>query len=284
MRRVGALQVDPSIIGMQDNRPIAVSPRHHVLLAAELAILVDRPPARDFVVRTIATHKSGGTPLMTAELVIAGQATREQHPLAREYPLHFKKTYYPGRLRCDPEREFDMQARASAVIGVPPPIGWSRGVFRACLLPGQPYHRLSPFGTDPEESNVSAALDLGLASAAGLWRLLEDAFERLRRLHAAGVIHGDVQLQNLIACPAPLEALLVDFENARERGGLSATDWDAACGREFLPLLREAVYVQCALGRQPGALADVAWDRCDELFRDPKRFRRAIHERAGLDA
>ena len=35
-------------------------------------------------------------------IVIAGQETRSEFPLAATYPLHFRKTYFPGRLHGDP--------------------------------------------------------------------------------------------------------------------------------------------------------------------------------------
>jgi hypothetical protein len=45
-------------------------------------------------------------------------------------------------------------------------------------------------------------------------------------------------------------------------------------------LLREAVFLQCALGRQTGQLADLSWKRMDELFDVPERFRRQIEQQA----
>jgi hypothetical protein len=45
---------------------------------------------------------------------------------------------------------------------------------------------------------------------------------------------------------------------------------------DLAPLLREAVCVQCVLGRQRGPLADATWAALDRLFKAPDRFRRAI--------
>ena len=58
---------------MDESRPIAVSPRHTVLLAKELTSLIDKPKREDFVVRTWARREANGLPLMAAELVIAGE-------------------------------------------------------------------------------------------------------------------------------------------------------------------------------------------------------------------
>ncbi|MES1166168.1 MAG: hypothetical protein ABUR63_10440 [Verrucomicrobiota bacterium] len=261
-------------------RPIAVSPRHTVLLAGELFPLIDKPVRHDFVVRTRARREANGLPLMTAELVIAGDETRRAHPAAETYPLHFRKTYFPGRLHGDPAVEFERQQRASELSGTPPPIGYSATVFRSCLVPGQSYARLTPFGGEPPENNIAKAQKLALAAAAGLWRLAEETLAALNALAAGGLAHGDAELHNIIVCPSPLEPVLVDFEASVLRDALSDADWAARRKLDVAPLLREAVYLQCALGRQPGLLGDLAWNSLADLFRSPDRFRQAIAAQA----
>ena len=152
---------------MSDDWLLAVSPKHGVRLARELVGLIERPQQSDYVVRTIARREANGLPLMSAEIVIAGRETRDMHPLAVTYPLHFRKTYFAARLRGDTAREFANNARASAILGLPPPIGFGVDVFRGCLAPGRPYPRLSPFGVDPEEGNLRIAAKVPLATAAG---------------------------------------------------------------------------------------------------------------------
>src|SRR6187399_106680 len=168
-------------------RLIQVSPRHHVALSDDYMSMIDTAPREDFVVRTLARRNAGATTLMMGELVIAGAASRDAYPLARQYPLHFRKTYYPGRLHGDPRDEFDRQTRASEIIGVPPPIGHAPTVFRTCLLPGVPYSTLSPFAAEPEEANIPKAHKLPLGEAAGLWSLAASAFAQITKLHAAGL-------------------------------------------------------------------------------------------------
>src|SRR5690348_3442661 len=133
---------------------VSVSPRHSVRLAREYVHLLVKPPKQDYLVRTIVRREANGLPLMSAEIVIAGSATREKHPPAQTYPLHFRKTYSAARLHGDTQKEFEFQSRASELIGVAPPIGFSSDVFRSCLVPGRPYNRLSPFGVEPEEANM----------------------------------------------------------------------------------------------------------------------------------
>jgi len=98
---------------MDEDFKIAVSPRHSVRLAREYEAVIHKPPARDFVVRTLVRREANGMPLMSAEIVIAGASTRDEFPLAASYPLHFRKTYFPARLHGDPKQEFDCQAMAS---------------------------------------------------------------------------------------------------------------------------------------------------------------------------
>jgi hypothetical protein len=265
---------------MDDTRPIAVSPRHTVLLAIELVSLIEKPPRQDFVVRTRARREANGLPLMTAELVIAGEETRRIHAAAETYPLHFRKTYFPGRLHGDPRLEFEQHLLASRLCKTPPPIGHSPDVFRSCLVPGHSYARLTPFGGEPPENNIAKAQKLPLAIAAGLWRLAEETLAQLLQLQDGGLAHGDAELHNCIVCPAPLEAILIDFEAAVRRETIGDVAFETRCALDLQPLLREAVYLQCALGRQPGRLGELCWTFMGELFRSADRFRRAIELQA----
>jgi hypothetical protein len=257
-------------------RDIPVSPLHSVRLAEPLAALVAAPPDRDYVVRTLVKREANGLPLMSADLVIAGAGTREAFPLTAEFPLHFRKRYFPGCLHGDPRVEARWQERASGLIGVPGPLGATAKEFRGCFVPGVPFHRASPLGIEPQHQNIERARQLPLASAAGLWRLLEEALAAFRALHAGGMVHGDAERHNLIVSPAPLGVVLVDFERAAERGGDNDEAWAARCRRDLEHLAREAVYLQCALGRQSGDLADLSWALLDTLVTEPDRFRRAI--------
>jgi hypothetical protein len=265
-------------VKLDEEALVAVSPRHSVRLAAEYATAIREPPWQDFVVRTIVSRETQGMPLMSADLVIAGAETRTKFQLARRFPLHFRKTYFPGRLHGDPREEFERQADAAALIDVPPPIGYEPNVFRTCLLPGVPYSRLSPFAPEADERNLSKARELGLAQAAGLYHLLESAFASMGRLHDGGLIHGDAELHNFIVCPSPLEIVMIDFEVATRRSDLSEDAMDSRIRGDFAPMLREAVFLLCALGPQRGPLAAMARESLADLFKDAERFRREISD------
>jgi len=261
---------------------VRVSPRHELLLAPEYAQLVRYAPEHDFVMRTITRREANGLQLMSAEMVIAGKDTRKEFPLAEEYPMHFRKTYYPGRLRGDPSVEFANQQRASEVLEAPPPIGFTKDTFRSCFVPGKPYSRLTPFGIEPVENNVQVAEGIDLATAVGLWWLCGQTFGQLVKLHGAGLVHGDMELHNIAVSPAPAEAVLIDFELAKWKKDLSEAEWAKQVKADFAELCKEAVYLQCALGRQPGPLADMAMERIVELFPSPGRFERHIRRQAAV--
>jgi hypothetical protein len=253
-----------------------------VRIGPEYAVWVKRAPRQDFVVRTIMKREANGMPLVSADIVIAGEETRGNYPLAQCYPLHFRKTYYPGRLHGDPRQERDRQNEAAEILGIPPAIGATHQVFRSCFLPGMPYHRLSPFGAEPEEANLPLAQKLPLAAAAGLWRLLHEAYDALCRLHAADLSHGDLELHNLVVCPSPLECIVIDFEAAARRDELGDEAFAKRCRADFLPMLREAVFLQCALGLQPGPFAEMARSRAGEVLKRPERFLTEIGEQSKL--
>jgi len=261
-----------------------VSPKHSVRLASEYLPFLKTPPSRDFVVRTITQREHEGTPLMSADIVIAGRETREQLELARTYPLHFRKTYFPGRMHGDPQHEVTMQKRASELIGIAPPIGAGPTTFRSCLVPGAPYSRLSPFGVEPDEANLPRAHKLPMASAIGLWSLLERAFTQLMKLHAGGLAHGDLELHNIIVSQSPIDTVPIDFEVAVDREQLSAEAWAKIVTKDLIPMLREAVFLQSRLGPQHGPLGETSAARIGECFKDADRFRREIDLSANQQA
>jgi hypothetical protein len=262
---------------------VKVSPRHSVRLAQEYLAIIERPRRDDFVVRTVARKEANGTPLMSAEIVLAGRATRERFPLADQYPLHFRKTHFPGHLHGDPGIEFARHKDASEIIDIPAPIGFDERTFRACLIPGISLHGLSPFHGEPEDIHLRQARELPLVAAAGHWKLAELAFESLRALHQGGLVHGDAVLQNFIVCPSPLEILPIDFEGSARRDDVEEDEWNRRAEGDLDELLRHAIYLLCALGRQPGALAEAAVGRIDRLLRASDRFRQAIERGAEFE-
>ncbi len=267
---------------MDEDSIVPVSPRHAVRLAREYVTIVEKAQRRDFVVRTITRREAGGVPLMSAEIVIAGEDTRAEFPLSREYPCTFAKLTFgapawrsQGRIRSANTRESadrrapTHRAHADRLSHLPPT--------------GQPYSTLSPFAAEPEEANIPKARKLRVSEAAGLWLLAESAFAQISKLHEAGLSHGDTELHNFIVCPSPLEILPIDFEGAAERTGMADDDWNARVEKDVAPLLRQAVLLECALGAQAGPYAELAHARMKKLFKDGERFGREIERRSDLD-
>jgi len=168
------------------------------------------------------------------------------------------------------------------LIDIPPPIGHTPNTFRSCLLPGHPYARISPFGADPQTANIATAERLPLPAAAGLWRLCEEALARLLRLQEGGLAHGDAELHNFIVCPTPLEIVLIDFEGSVDRDTQPEEAWEKRCALDLEPVLREAIYLQCGLGRQEGRLAQLCFERLAKLVKYPDQFLRAIEQRQSV--
>ena len=265
---------------------VALSPLHRVELAEACAPLLKKPSEKDFTLHTVALKSApDGRPLVHSELVIAGRATRERFPAAREFPVHFLKSYHPWSLHGDPAVEFARTSIAASLLGSPPPVGHDANSFRTTFIPGRPLSRLLPFyAVEPDARALGLARGMDLAALAGLWRLLEAAFDALVRLHAGGLAHGDAELHNVIVCPAPLGVFWIDYEAASLRRETDADDWPARETRDRRELLRAAACVQGALGRQEGTLAEAVVAGLDggSLFRDPAPFRAALAPSGGL--
>jgi hypothetical protein len=261
------------------SRLVQVSPRHWVTLGEDFLGMIDTAPREDFVVQTLARRKAGTVTLMMGELVIAGAATRATFEGAREFPLHFRKTYYPGRLGGDPREEFRLHALASSLIPVPHPLGATRDTFRSCLIPGVPLNRTCDLGVEPDPRNIEIARELSLAAAAGLWKFAEETLQLIDKLQAGGLSHGDTHLHNFIVCPSPLEVIPIDFEIAKAKEDCNAETWEARCAAEREHVFKLAIYLQSALGRGQGPLAERSLEVIEQLVTSPKLFQQAIEER-----
>jgi serine/threonine protein kinase len=263
---------------------ISVSPTHQIELDESLLSLLEQPPDRDYVIRQLSQKVVNGQPLIQGDLVVAGEETRNEYPLAQTYPVHFRKTYYPICFHQDPGREYANHLAASRIIDVPPPIGSTRTTFRSCFLPGVPFDRLSSFGVEPEDRNIQIATETEPAAAIGLWYLLTDIFAQVTKLHAGGLVHGDLFLHNVIVSPTPLGVHLIDFEQAVLRDDVMAEgEWEQKQEADLVEIFKLAVFLQCTLGQQQGALAEQSVDAVGKIFGDGDRFLRAIARRSSWD-
>lgn len=251
---------------------------HEVELSPAYAGYLDHPPDHDLVLFNLMKKMVNGEPLIQGELVLAGKDTREAHELARTYPLHFRKTYYPTSFHQDPAQEVRHLNRAAEILGFPPAIGSTRTTFRSCFIPGRPLNKLSPFGVEPPERNIEIAKEQADPVALiGLWKLYEELAGQIRKLHVGGLAHGDLYLHNAIVSMAPVRVCLIDFELAKHRDEVSAEEWARVTAFDRKELLMEAAYVQCGLGRQAGELAEAVDAALPDLFgKGVGRYRRAM--------
>lgn len=247
---------------------IRLSAHHQIELASEYQDLVDHPPSQDHAIRTVMRKMANGEPLIQGDIVVAGAETRRTFPLAEAYPVHFRKTYYPTCFHQHPDIEFQNHTLAAEILGSPPPIGCTRTSFRSCYIPGRTVDRLSPLG-DFSEASIVQARHTDPLLLIGFWRVLEAVYEQLLRLHGSGLAHGDMVLHNVIVSTAPFGVFLVDFEQVRRRDDAeSPAAWQQTCETDFAYLFRQALHLQCLLGRQTGTLAEAAIEAMARLFPD----------------
>lgn len=236
---------------------VALSPAHHAQLIPEFEYLIHSPPDRDMVIRTVSRKLSNNLPLIQGHLVIAGKDTLEAYPLARTYPVHFRKTYYPTAFHPPATLEFAKHEKISRLIDIPPPIGATKNCFRSCFIPGIPLSRLSPFGVEPIEQNFGLAERTDPGLLIGLWHLLTQVASQLATLHTHGIAHGDLFLHNVIVSRSPVAVCLIDFEQAIERSSDTNDDaWAETVFRDLEEVRTHALWVQAGLGAQPGPLGE----------------------------
>ncbi len=100
----------------------------------------------------------------------------------------------------------------------------------------------------------------------GLWRLVEDVFEQIEKLHSQRFWHGDLELHNVVVCTGPIQTFLMDFGSSDRAFSGPETIWERRRSRDLFELLRLAIYLQCGLGRQQGRLARKSLEDLPKLF------------------
>lgn len=257
-----------------DNARIPLSPMHSIEIAEGLRHLLEQPQENDFPVHSIA-QKTGpdGRDLVSSYLVIAGWKTRREYPASVRYPVHFLKSYYPWTFHGDPRIEYENTLAASRILGTPEPIGYDKNSLRTAFIPGRPLSRLSPFtDVEPDESCLGIARQTEPATLIGLWRLAEEVYAQVEKLHEHRYFHRDLELHNIIVCTAPVQALLIDFENSEPNFKGSDEEFEERRFRDLFELYRLAVFLQSGLGRQEGKLARESLEAIPRLFRASSTF------------
>lgn len=262
---------------------IALSPYHEIELPEAYRHWAEHAPQQDQVIRTLSKKLANGQPLIQGDLVVAGRESRETWPLATQYPVHFRKTYYPTCFHQHPDIEFRHHEKAAQLLDVPAPIGATRTSFRSCFIPGDSLRKLSPFGVEPIDANIAIAEKLDHLHLIGYWRLLEEVYGQVTRLHEGGLAHGDLFIHNVIVSLAPVGIFLIDFELSVDRDEAGDEEkWEKAVREDFREILLEAVCVQCGLGIQAGPLAEHSLEELESLTGTAHdRFVRALRGTRG---
>lgn len=254
---------------------IALSTIHKIELNQNLKTILKNPRNKDFLVHNIMTKRSpNGEPLVSTELVIAGNKTRNQFPKAKKYPLHFVKRYGPTSFHSDPKIEYDNSCKIAEILKNPMPIGFNSNTFRNAYLPGIPYEKISPFGIEPCERNLEIAQDVPFATQIALWQLMEDAYKQIKKLHKNGYAHGDLEKHNLIVCKQPIGLFLIDFESVKCLG--ECDNPESQCRKDLQIIFTEAIFIQSVLGKQNGALGKASFKALDWIFKDPEPFKEIL--------
>jgi hypothetical protein len=257
---------------------VKLSALHSIELAEAYQHLLKQPQQKDYTLHNIYLKEVNGTPLKQAELVIAGAQTREAIPLAAEFPVHFKKSYFPQSFFTDPQVEFESTAQAAKILEMPGPIGYERTVFRNSFIPGKPWNRHSPFGITPEDRNFQVARSVPESQLIGLWVLLEQVYAQIKKLHAKRFLHGDLQTHNVIVCSSPIRPFIIDYEVSVVEFTGSDEEWEKRRLEDLREFLREAVFVQSVLGRQEGELSAESLELLPKLFENPKSVLKRLKE------
>jgi len=253
---------------------VSLSPLHTIELAEGLSHLLAKPPEKDFPLYSISRKTTpDGRELVHSELIIAGKRTRATYPLADQYPVHFLKSYHPWSFHGNPRIEFENNRAAAQILGTPEPIGFDNNSFRAPFMPGKPLSKISPFtNIEPPHRCLGIAQETEPAALIGLWRLVEEVFERIEELHSKRFCHGDLELHNIVVCTGPIRTFLVDFESSEQAFSGPEKNWEQRRSSDLFELLRLAVYLQCGLGSQQGALARKSLEDLPKLFEDVSTF------------
>jgi hypothetical protein len=62
----------------------------------------------------------------------------------------------------------------------------------------------------------------------GLWKLAEEVFARIEKLHAERSCHSDLELHNIVFCMLPIQTFLANFESSERAFSVLETTWAAA--------------------------------------------------------
>ncbi|WP_198529897.1 phosphotransferase [Geminisphaera colitermitum] len=211
-----------------------------------------------------------------ADIVIPGIETRKAFPPTNTYGIHFRKIYTPasppiGRGET-PEVEFARTIRALSKIPTDlgnrlKPLAHESLVYRSRVVPGQTFAAMSPFSDLSYEDAIAAPLIPEVADR--LEMRISASYDATLRLHKAGVLHGDLHLDNImwIADDPTAPVQPIDLASTVFKEDISAQEWDMGVFDDLNEFLREAGLLQLNQKRRIiGCCFDEARKLASELF------------------
>lgn len=213
-----------------------------------------------------------------ADIVIPGQATREDHPETTVHGIHFRKIYTPASPPiCRGETPSVEFARTTRAVRLIPnefgsrlqPLAHTALIYRSRVVPGQTYAALSPFSDLSYEDAIHTPLSPEMA--ATLKERIDLSYGAIRKLHATGVLHGDLHLDNIMWIADDLASPVqpIDLASALFREDLSEEQWAAGVFDDMNEFLREAGLLQLnRAGKIEGGCFSEAIRLAHELFPD----------------
>lgn len=219
---------------------------------------------------------SSGSVRTFGDIVIPGRLTLEQHPVAANFGVHFRKIYTPesppiGRGET-PEVEFRRTTRAVArmpadIAARLTPLGFEELIYRSRVVPGQTFAATSPFSDLSYEDAIIERIDPDSG-----WKLasrIAESYDTILRMHAAGVLHGDLHLDNImwISDEGGPSAQPIDLAASALKEDLTENEWAEGTFDDQNEFLREAGLLQLNQGaRLPGGCFETARRLADDLF------------------
>ncbi len=209
------------------------------------------------------------------EFVVPGSKTIERYPACGRYGLHFRKTFTPesGPLRRGetPAIEFERTQRIrdrlpADLARIIEPLAAEPLVYRSRAIAGATIAALSPFTNQSYEDALVCRISPFDITSAG--RRCEAVFNTITDLHAKGIAHQDLHLENVLWLPKNGGvAVPIDFGAAGVREQMSAEEWRAACADDLTEIVREAGLVQARLNRRLDApVFRAAIEQANDLF------------------
>jgi hypothetical protein len=147
------------------------------------------------------------------------------------------------------------------------PLGFEEFIYRSRVVPGQTFAATSPFSDLSYEDAILERIDPD--AGWSLARRIAESYDTILRLHGAGVLHGDLHLDNImwISDEAGPAAQPIDLAASALKEELTEKEWTDGVFDDLNEFLREAGLLQLNQGAKlPSGCFETARRLANELF------------------